>query len=99
MIRLSVKIDNQALNSRLKRQQQALARLPQAGLKEFQNLTPIRSGNARAHTDLTAKNEIVADYAYAQRLDNGWSRQAPKGMVRPFARWWADQLKRISRIK
>jgi hypothetical protein len=69
------------------------------GLKEFKALTPIRSGNARSNTDLTNKNEIVGNYAYAQRLDRGWSRQAPRGMIGPFTKWWIDQLKRIARIK
>ena len=99
MISVSVKVDNSVLNARLKKQQLALAKLPQDGLKEFKSLTPIRSGNARTNTDLTAKNEIVGDYAYAQRLDHGWSRQAPRGMIKPFTKWWTDQLKRISRIK
>ena len=48
----------------------------------FRDITPIRSGNARRHTDLKGTN-IVADYAYAERLDRGYSRQAPIGMTKP----------------
>jgi hypothetical protein len=99
MIKLSVKVDDKILKSRLTRQTNALRKLPMDGLKEFKALTPIRSGNARSNTDLTNKNEIVGNYAYAQRLDRGWSRQAPRGMIRPFVKWWTDQLKRIARIK
>jgi hypothetical protein len=45
--------------------------------------TPIRTGNARSHTDLRGKTTIVADYPYAERLDEGYSPQAPAGMSRP----------------
>lgn len=48
----------------------------------FVQNTPIRSGNARKHT--TKSNaEISANYPYAKRLDQGWSRQSPDGMVKP----------------
>lgn len=48
----------------------------------FHDITPIRSGNARRNTRLSG-DEIVANYPYAQRLDNGWSKQAPMGMTKP----------------
>lgn len=49
---------------------------------EFEKDTPIRSGYARQHT-LLSNNIIDADYVYAQRLDEGYSKQAPKGMSQP----------------
>lgn len=45
--------------------------------------TPIRSGNARRNTKQKDKTTILADYAYADRLDNGWSDQAPGGFTDP----------------
>lgn len=39
-------------------------------------------GNARRKTILR-ETEISADYAYARRLDEGWSKQSPKGMLQP----------------
>lgn len=39
-------------------------------------------GNAKKHT-IKSGDEIRANYPYAQRLDNGWSRQSPQGMVKP----------------
>lgn len=48
----------------------------------FKKITPVKSGNARAHTTMSG-NEIRAEYPYAKRLDNGWSKQAPNGMVQP----------------
>ena len=44
--------------------------------------TPIRTGNARRRT-VKGTDEIDANYPYAQRLDNGWSRQSPQGMTKP----------------
>lgn len=50
----------------------------------FIKQTPIRSGNARRNTEVQiTKKRIVADYPYSERLDTGWSRQAPDGMVKP----------------
>ena len=97
MIKISVKVDNSALNAKLRRQQKELALLPEQGLTEFQRLTPRRTGNARANTELTNNKMIVGDYPYAQRLDNGWSKQAPKGMIIPFTVWWNKQVRRIFR--
>jgi len=49
---------------------------------ELRNETPIRSGNAR---NKTKKNrlKINSNYPYAGRLDEGWSKQAPKGFTEP----------------
>lgn len=53
--------------------------------KYFKSITPKRSGYARAHTKLRG-NEIVADYRYAGKLDEGSSNQAPTGMTEPTER-------------
>jgi hypothetical protein len=92
---ITVKVDNTKLKARLSSKVAQLDQLPDQGLAKFKSLTPIKSGNARANTDLKNNNEIVADYAYAKRLDRGWSRQAPIGMVLPFKIWWRAQLKKI----
>lgn len=49
---------------------------------EFKKTTPIRTGNARSKTDLMG-NQINADYPYANLLNQGLSKQAPKGMTEP----------------
>lgn len=41
-----------------------------------------KPGNARRKTKKT-NNSIDANYAYAQRLEEGYSRQAPNGMTEP----------------
>ena len=50
--------------------------------KKFVEVTPVDKGNARRKTKLQG-NEIVADYAYATRLEEGYSKQAPNGMSEP----------------
>lgn len=61
--------------------------------------TPIDTGNARSRTNLRGKTKIVADYAYAGRLDDGWSRQAPKGFVSPTEDFIEDEVNRqVGRI-
>lgn len=66
--------------------------------KYFKSITPIRSGNARRKTK-TSGTVIDADYAYADRLDNGWSRQAPNGMTDPTIDFIEQEInKRIRRL-
>lgn len=48
----------------------------------FVKTTPKKTGNARSKTRL-ANDEIQARYPYAQRLDQGYSKQAPQGMTQP----------------
>lgn len=50
--------------------------------KTFKDKTPIRSGNARNKTKLRG-NTIDANYPYAQRLEEGYSKQAKQGMTEP----------------
>lgn len=62
-----------------------LKKVPRAVIKQgyevFRDETPVKSGAARRATTLNqGKMEIQANYAYAQRLDTGWSSQAPEGM-------------------
>ncbi len=56
--------------------------VPEQAYDYFVAETPIRSGNARRNTRIR-NTTIKADYAYADRLDNGWSSQSPDGMTEP----------------
>jgi hypothetical protein len=99
LIKVSVKLDQNAFTPAVKKIDAALKALPAQGVKEFQALTPIDTGNARRRTQLYGK-EIVADYPYAQRLDQNWSKQTKgQGIVAPFTKWWIAQLKRIAGLK
>lgn len=57
----------------------------------FRDITPKLSGNARSKTR-TQQNTIKADYAYAARLDEGYSRKAPGGMSEPSIDYFEKQL-------
>lgn len=48
----------------------------------FVSATPIKTGNARRKTRMQG-NSIVGSYPYAQRLDEGYSKQSPEGMTAP----------------
>lgn len=67
--------------------------LPRAAYKHFVEETPVKSGNARRRTTLQ-QTKIVADYPYSQRLDEGASKQAPKGMVEPTEQWIQQEVDR-----
>lgn len=82
------------ITSSLKSIQTALKKLPQEAFKEFVKDTPIRSGNARRSTKLSG-NTITAGYAYAKRLDEGYSKQAPHGMTTPTEAFIKKRTKEI----
>jgi hypothetical protein len=98
MIKVTIKVDNSQLNARLSKQQTQLTNLAKDSIDKFKSLTPIDTGNARSKTYLASNNsKIVANYSYAQALDNGHSKQAPDGMIKPFTTWFKQQLKKIGK--
>lgn len=56
--------------------------LAKQGFNFFKRKTPLKSGNARSKTILNG-NTIQANYPYARRLDDGYSKKAPDGMTQP----------------
>lgn len=93
MITVDVKVTDKMTGEveKIKRQ---LRNVPKEALVEFKALTPIRSGNARRKTTLSG-DTIQANYPYAQRLDEGYSKQAPQGMTKPFDKWFQNKIKKI----
>lgn len=75
-----------------------LRQLPKEAYDVFRDETPVRTGNARSKTRLQG-NEIVAAYPYAQRLDEGYSKQAPKGMSEPTLKFIEQRVDKIMRGK
>ena len=61
----------------------------------FVKNTPIDTGNARRHTTKIA-GVITGAYPYAVRLDNGWSKQSPDGMVNPTIKYLRDYIKQLT---
>lgn len=93
MIEVNVDVKD-LMTGQIKKIKQELAKVPRQGLVEYQHLTPIRSGNARRNTYLL-NDSIRADYPYAGRLDEGYSKQAPRGMTAPWEVWLRKKIKQI----
>jgi len=68
-------------------------KMAKLALPTFKANTPIKTGNARSNTGVF-KNEIIADYPYATRLDEGYSKQKPNGMTRPTIKFLQDYIKK-----
>jgi len=84
------------LTQRIDNIKQSMERLPQEAFQYFVSVTPRDKGNARSKTRLRGTT-IVADYPYAQRLNNGWSDQAPDGMTKPTQDFIARRLEQIAK--
>lgn len=94
MISVDIRVDD-GITPVLKGMMRELKKYPKDAEAEFVKLTPIKTGNARQNTRLKNNDTIVANYAYAQRLDEGHSRQAPDGMTKPFDVWVKKKVKQI----
>lgn len=69
------------------------AELPNDAYNFWKRITPVRTGNARRRTRLQG-SKIRANYNYAVPLDDGWSKQAPKGMSEPTERYIKQRIRR-----
>ena len=58
--------------------------------------TPIDSGNARRNTKLSGSS-ILAQYPYAKRLNEGYSKQAPDGMSKPTDQYMVKYIENYSK--
>lgn len=56
--------------------------LTKVAFQVWRDNTPVQSGNARRKTRYK-QDEIHANYPYAKRLDEGYSKQSPDGMSKP----------------
>lgn len=70
-------------------------KIPQDAYNYFVSITPIDTGNARRSTSLR-NTTIEANYPYAQRLDEGWSKQAKDGMTKPTGKFIDARVKKIN---
>ena len=67
------------------------ATLPKEAYDVFRKETPYRSGNAYRNTNLRGST-ISADYAYAERLDEGYSQLKPQGMTGPTEKFLQKRI-------
>jgi hypothetical protein len=94
-IDVKVKMNVEPLKRATKGQIKRIEALPARATEYFKAQTPVKTGNARRNTELKNGDTIHADYAYAQRLDEGHSQQAPRGMTKPTEKWVREQFKKI----
>lgn len=92
-LNFKITIDDKITPS-LKAKQNQLDHVPADAFTFFKSHTPIKTGNARRHTILQ-KDTIVGAYPYAQRLDTGYSKQAPDGMSKPTEAYIKKRLDSI----
>lgn len=91
---LKFTVTQNTLPAATRRIQRQLDRLPDQAYDVFRKETPIRTGNARSKTRLR-NDTIDANYPYAGRLDDGYSRQSPRGMVEPTMQFLRKRVRQI----
>lgn len=86
-----------AIQRRLDKLEQELdqKQLLDVAYDHFVKVTPIDTGNARQSTVKQLPDTIHAAYAYATRLNTGWSKQAKKGMAEPTIRFLQNYIKNV----
>lgn len=88
---MKVTVDTAAISKLASRAAEEIAKVPAESYEYFKKITPKRSGNAQRNTFLRG-NDIVADYAYAGRLDEGYSDKAPDGMTEPTEKYIEEKI-------
>jgi|TARA_B110000285_G_C14844839_1_gene477094 hypothetical protein len=91
---MKLRLKTSKIGPHLNKKNKRLRTIPKEAYDVFKEATPVRSGNARRKTRLQG-TVIKADYPYAQRLDDGWSRQAPQGMVDPTIKFIKSKIAEI----
>jgi hypothetical protein len=93
---MTVKKVSDTMTGSINRIQKDLRGLPKEAYDFWIKKTPKRTGNARSKTRLE-RDTIAANYDYAQALDSGTSRQAPKGMSDPTTDFLDSKIRNIMR--
>ena len=91
---LKFTVTQNTLPASTRRIQRQLNKLPGEAYDVFYDETPVRTGNARSKTRLRG-DTIDANYPYAGRLDDGYSRQSPRGMVEPTKKYLRRRVRQI----
>jgi len=93
---MGIKIDAKVFDNRMKELAGLPSYLVNKALKITKDNTPVASGNARRKT-IKKRNTIVSNYAYAGRLNEGYSKQAPKGFTQPTIEQLDDEAQKYVR--
>ena len=91
---MSVRVKKNTMTPSLGRIEQEFKKFPKEAYDYWKRITPKRTGNAKRRTKRQG-NKILANYPYAERLDDGYSKQAPRGMFDPTLKY----LRRLGRKK
>ena len=67
------------------------------GFPVLKKATPIDKGNARRNTVHRSSAKIESRYPYADRLNTGWSKQAPNGFTEPTLEHMEDFVDKFTR--
>ena len=84
---------------RTRKIERELKTIPPKAYNYFVKVTPIDTGRARRSTKLKGQDTIHANYPYAKRLDQGWSKQAKDGMIQPTFKYIRQLIRKIVRGK
>ena len=90
---VTIEIVQDKITPDLQKKIRSLSEVPQKAYIFWRAKTPIRTGSARRNTKFQTGNTINADYPYAGKLNKGFSKQAPIGMLIPTI----DYIKKIVR--
>jgi hypothetical protein len=93
---MSLKLQKDNITSSINKIQRGLSTVTRETHKFWVRSTPKDQGNARSKTVLRG-NTIEANYPYARRLDEGYSKQAPQGMSRPSGTFFTRLINRLLR--
>ena len=82
------------IQARLNEIDRKVNRIKDHAHEQFRKITPIRTGNARSKTNRINRG-VEAAYPYANKLNDGHSRQAPQGMTDPTVEQIREYVRKI----
>lgn len=80
---MGIRIDDREVKELLNELSKMPNDVVKKALPKAKNHTPVDKGNARNKTRIENGTTIASRYPYAERLDTGWSKQAPRGFTDP----------------
>lgn len=97
MISVRVKGTDKATKKIFKQIDDLVARVSTDTFDEARRITPVRSGRAKRSWKKQRKGRygfsVMNKVPYAERLDAGYSKQAPRGITRPASKAVARKYK------
>ena len=95
---MTIYFNMNAVNKMFNQAEAVANTLPKEAYDVFRDNTPVRSGNAYRKTTLR-NSTISANYSYAEKLDEGYSKQAPDGMTKPTEDFIEKRMNQILKGK